>query len=176
MNREYEEALKAYEEGDLTVLNQCCLRRELYCHEICHLFAITRAYSSIRVSKAREEFIERIKNKFNKSMGIAENKKAVPWDSVAIESRGISPSAFDKDHFRYDDDGLNYFRLYEELMLPEDNIVKAAKNLANITRVKTLTYIDVARETFVSKDFFDLFPDKRDKLNQLIVEEINNSL
>jgi len=177
MNKGYEEAFREYKNGNLTVLDSCCLRRELYCHEICHLVAITRAYSSNRASKAREEFIERIKNKFSKSIEIAENKQAVPWDrdrdSVAVETRGISPSAFDKDHFRYDDDDLNYFRLYEELMLPEDKLEEAAKNLSIITKRKTLTYTDVAKETFASKNFFDLFPAKRDRLNQLIVEELN---
>ena len=174
MRKEYEEDLRAYNNGDNTTLDNCCLRRELYCHEVCHLIAIIRAYSSNRDSRVREEFIHRIQNKFTKSMGNAMNKKAVPWENFAsIESLNISPSSFDKEHFRYDDDSLNYFKLYEELMLPEDKMFAAAEKLANIARTKQLNYSDVAKETFVSKRFFDLFPDKRDRLNELIVEELN---
>jgi hypothetical protein len=95
------------------------------------------------------------------------------WEGVAIESQGVSPSSFDKDHFRYDDDSMNYFRLYEELMLNEDVMAIAAVKLSDVARRGTLTYRDVARETFVSKDFFNLFPGKLDKLNELILEKLN---
>jgi hypothetical protein len=173
MKQEYEEALRKYLEGDGSFLEQCCLRRELYCHEICHLFAIIRAYSSNRDSRVREEFMKRIKDKFIKSIGTAEKTKNVPWEGVAIESQGVSPSAFDKDHFRYDDDGLNYFRLYEDLMLNEDLMANAAVKLSNVAKKGMLTYVDVARETFVSKDFFNFFPGKMDKLNELILEKLN---
>jgi len=174
MRKEYEDSLKAYNNGDISALDRCCLRREIYCHEVCHLIAIIRAYSSNRDSRVREEFKQRIEDKFTKSMGNAVNKNAVPWDNfAAIELQDTSPSAFDKEHFRYADDSLNYFQLFEGLMLPEDKMYEAAKKLADITRTKTLNYSDVAKETFVSKRFFDLFPDKRDRLNELIVEELN---
>jgi hypothetical protein len=173
MKQEYEDALRKYSEGDDSFLEQCCLRRELYCHEICHLFAIIRAYSSNRDSRVREEFMKRIKDKFIKSLGTAEKTKNVPWEGVAIESQGVSPSSFDKDHFRYDDDNMNYFKLYEDLMLNEDLMDKAAVNLSNVARGRMLTYGDVARETFVSREFFNLFPGKLDKLNELILEKLN---
>jgi hypothetical protein len=174
MNQEYEEALRRYQDGDVSFLGQCCLRRELYCHEVCHLIAIIRAYSDNRSSEVRKEFLGRIKEKFVKSVGAAQKTKTVPWeDYVAVEARGVSPSAFDKDHFRYDDENLSYFKLYEELMLPEDRMAQAAQNLSIIAKTKRLTYEDVGRETFVSKEFFDLFPDKLGRLNELIVEELN---
>jgi len=174
MRDEYEAALKAYNKGDISKLDQCCLRREIYCHEACHLISIIRAYSSNRDSKVREEFMQRIEDKFTKSIGNAQNKNTVPWEKIAaMEPPDTSPCAFDKEHFRYADDSLNYFQLFEELMLPEDKMYEAAEKLAGIARTKTLSYNDVAKETFVSKRFFDLFPDKRDKLNELIVAELN---
>ena len=60
MRKEYEESLVAYNNGDFSTLDQCCFRREIYCHEVCHLSAIIRAYSSNRDSRIREEFIKRI--------------------------------------------------------------------------------------------------------------------
>jgi len=174
MKKEFEEALVTYNNGDFSTLDQCCLRREIYCHEVCHLSAIIRAYSSNRDSRIREEFIKRIEDKFTISMGNAVNKNTVPWENfAAIEPQNTSPSAFDKEHFRYADDSLNYFQLYENLMLPEDKMFEAAGKLAEISKVRQLNYNDVAKETFVSKRFFDLFPEKRDKLNELIVEELN---
>ena len=58
-------------------------------------------------------------------------------------------------------------------MLPEDKMFEAAEKLAEISKVRQLSYNDVAKETFVSKRFFDLYPEKRDKLNELIVGELN---
>ena len=174
MKKEYEEALEKYNNGDITKLDQCCLRREIYCHEACHLIAIIRAYSSSRDSRIRDEFLHRIEDKFTISMGNATNKNVVPWDNIAaIEHHNISPCIFDKEHFRYADDSLNYFQLFEELMLPEDKMYEAAEKLACIARTKPLSYIDVAKETFVSRGFFDNFPDKKNKLNDLIVDELN---
>jgi hypothetical protein len=176
MNREYEEAFRAYQGGDASFLQKCCLRRELYCHEACHVIAIVRAFSSNRSSKVMEEFLERIKDKFTKSMGTAETTQTIRWADadadVAFEREGISPSAFERDHFRYGDDDLNYFGVYAELMLPEDKMIEAAKSLSTIVEERALTYEDVARETFVSKDFLDLFPEKRDRLVELIAEEL----
>jgi hypothetical protein len=122
LKRKFEDALKARltNPDDAILLELCCRRRELYCHEICHLVAIMRAFPSERSSKAREDFIEKLREKFAKSMSEAENSMSVPL--VSVESRGDSPSVFDKDHFRYGNDNLNYFRLYDQLMLNYDTM------------------------------------------------------
>jgi len=48
---------------------------------------------------------------------------------ISGENPGDSPSVFDKDHFRYEGDDLNYFRLYAELMLDYDTLRNALKNI-----------------------------------------------
>jgi hypothetical protein len=101
----------------------------------------------------------------------AEGTEAVPL--VSMEKPGDSPSLFDNDHFRYGNDSLNYFRLYQELMLDYQKMVIAVKNLcANIVNTG-ITFEDVAHETFVSGYFFQLFPEKLTVLRELLAEEMN---
>ena len=126
MKRQYETHFRAWLGGKNQILKECCFRRELYCHEICHLVAIIRAFPSDRSSRAREDFISKIKEKFLKSVKTAEEIMAVPL--VSVENQGISPSVFDKDHFRYGNDSVNYFKLYQELMLPYDRMIDSAKH------------------------------------------------
>jgi hypothetical protein len=172
MRKQYEEAFKTWlESHDPGVLDSCCLRRELYCHEICHLIAIIRAFPSDRSSKVREDFIARIKEKFSKSVNSAEELKPVP---ISMERLGASPSAFDKDHFRYDNDGLNYFRLYQELMLNYEKMIDAVQALCStITGGRSITLNDIAQQTLVPRHFFQLFPEKFTALQELLAEEIN---
>jgi len=173
MKQMYEDAFKAWKGGnrDTRVLQQCCLRRELYSHEVSHLIAIMRAFPSDKSSQAREEFIEKIKEKFNKSVETNQDKKAVPLASK--EELGKSPSVFDKDHFRYGDDNLNYFELYKELVFSYDRMIASIEPLGNIfQKKKFLTLDDVAGETFVSKNFFDIFPEKLTEFEKLLVEKL----
>jgi hypothetical protein len=151
MKSQYESDFKAWLGRKGSAVGSCCLRRELYCHEACHLVAIIRSYPSDRSSAVREDFIAKIKEKFSKSVNTAEGLKSAPL--VSMERAGASPSAFDKDHFRYGNDSLNYFRLYEELILPYDSISRAAKNLYANLAGKPITFDDVAQETFVSQIF-----------------------
>ena len=171
MKRKYEEHLKAWLGGDEQLLTQCCFRRELYCHETCHLIAIIRAFPSERSSKAREDFIKKIKEKFSKSVKIAEETKGVPL--ISAERPGASPSVFDKEHFRYSNDSVNYFRLYQELMLPYDRIVDYITPLCEIfTRTGNISFENVAQKTLVSQSFFDLFPEKLTILRELLSKEL----
>jgi hypothetical protein len=170
IKKRYEYALKAWLGDDTKALDDCCMRRELYSHETCHLIAIIRAFPSDRSSRVREDFIRKIKEKFTKSVDNAEGTQAVPL--VSMEKPGSSPSLFDNEHFRYSNDSLNYFRLYQELMLNYDRMSVAVKNLcANMA--KPITFEDVAYKTFVSFDFFQLFPEKLAALKELLVEEMN---
>jgi hypothetical protein len=171
IKREYETAFKAWRSGDKSVIQPCCFRRGLYCHESCHLVAIMRAFPSDRSSRARDDFITKIKEKFAKSVKTAEEIKAVPLASA--EKLGESPSVFDKDHFRYGDDNLNYFELYKELMFPYDRMLDAIGPLSETyKKTNDITFDDVAEMTLVSKDFFDIFPEKLTAFQELLAEKL----
>ena len=172
MKKKYESSFKSwFDTHDERNIYDCCRRRELYCHETCHLIAMIRAYPSDRSSRAREDFIEKLKKKFDRSIGAAQNSKAVPL--VSVENPGESPSVFDKDHFRYENDSLNFFLLYQELMLPYDRILDSMPAMVEINNKKNgITFYDVAKETFVAENFFDTFPEKLAFFRQQLAEKL----
>jgi hypothetical protein len=169
----YEEALAAWMDGNTGALDGCCMRRELYCHEACHLVAIIRAYPSDRSSHAREDFVKKLKGKFTNSVNKAEGTKAVLL--VSMEKPGSSPSFFDNDHFRYGNDSLNYFRLYQELMLNHEKMAVAVKTLCVNTAVR-ITFEDVAQETFVSDNFFKVFPEKWAAFIEMLIKDMSGHI
>jgi hypothetical protein len=171
IKREYETYFRAWKDGDKQFLKQCCFRRELYCHEACHLIAIIRAFPSDRSSIARDDFIAKIKEKFSRFITTAEEIKPVPL--ISTESTSVSPSVFDKEHFRYSNDSVNYFGLFQELMLPYDRMVDAVEQLRDIfLRTDNISFDDVAEETLVSQNFFDIFPEKLTVLRELLSKKI----
>ena len=170
MKKEYEDALRAWLAGDSTTLNSCCKRRELYCHEVCHLVAIIRAFPSNRSSSAREDFIEKIRQKFAESLDNAANFTAAHF--VSVEANGESPSIFDKEHFRYANDSLNYFGLYQELMLDYDRMLDCAKKICARTNWESNPFDDIIRETFASNQFFQIFPEKLTELLRILAKEM----
>lgn len=172
IKRKYEESLRSWLTArEDNLVEDCCRRRELYCHETSHLIAIIRAYPSDRSSKVRKDFIEKLQKKFSKSISMAENSRAVPF--ISMERPGESPSVFHKDHFRYDDDSLNYFRLYQELMFPYDRMEKIITPLEEIQRkTNRLTFSDVAKEAHVSATFLGFFPEKLTAFQELLAERI----
>jgi len=164
MKREYEERFKSWlKNRDNKEIASCCLRRELYCHEVCHLVAIIRAFPSNRSSKVREDFLHKISQKFKSSLKTAEGQGYVPL--VSQEKPGSSPFIFDKDHFCYDDDSLDYTELYQELMLDHDRVLDCAEKLCADPDGKPVEFTDVARETFASQQFLHAF---QKKLRELI--------
>lgn len=172
MKRKYEAAFSSWLEthgsGGTGV---CCKRRELYCHEVAHLIAIIRAFPGDRSSKVREDFLERLRKKFDKSVGAAQNSRALHF--VSMEKPGESPSVFDKDHFRYDDDSLNYFQLYQELMFPYDKMVETISSLGEVyKKTKAITFSDVERASLVAEGFFDAFPEKLAAFKDLLAEKL----
>jgi len=173
MRREYEESLRAWNNGnksDLSVLKRCCLRREIYCHEACHLTAIILAFPSERTSIALNEFLEKASKKFEESFNKSRNEKIA---YVSELKSGESPSNFDKYHFPYGNDNLNYFKLYQELMFPYDKMLKAAENITrNFDPTRQITFEDVARETFVPQSFFSAFPEKLIAFQGLLAEKM----
>jgi hypothetical protein len=171
IRKQYEEKLRAWLAGDAASLGPSCFRRELYCHEACHLVAIIRALPSDRSSRVREDFIVKIKEKFAKSVNTAEEIKAAPF--ISIEREGKSPSFFDKEHFRYSNDSLNYFELYRELMLSYDKMTAAVKNLCANNTGTRIGFDDIARETLVYGTFFQVFPEKLTALIEMLAVEMN---
>jgi len=172
MNQKYEASLEAFLNGDRNkqIIEECSFRREIYCHEACHLTGIIRAYPSDRSSKAKEDFIAKIKDKFVKSVNTAEDIKSVLFSK---ENLGESPSVFDKDHFRYGDDNLNYFDLYKELMFPYDKMIDAIEPLREKRRKsRVITFDDVEEVTLVSKSFFNIFPEKIKAFEELLAERL----
>lgn len=172
MKKKYENDLRAWLDGDTESITRCCLRRELYCHEACHLTAIIRAFPSDRSSKVRDDFIKKIKDKFLQSVETEEEVNSVPL--VSAEESGASPSVFDNEHFRYAKDSLNYFRLFQELMLNYDKMAAAVKKLCAASS-RPITFNDVAQVTLVPPSFFMLFPEKLTALKELLAEEMNKN-
>jgi len=171
VKQKYEKALETWlDKKDKKCLEDCCRRRELYCHEVSHLIAILRAFTNGRFSVARDDFRTRSHEKFMKSLKTAEELKRVPVSGVKI---GTSPSIFDKEHFRYGNDSLNYFNLYQDLILPYDRMVNATVPIRrHFMETGDITFEHVAQETLVSKNFFDIFPEKLTALRELLSKEI----
>jgi hypothetical protein len=86
---------------------------------------------------------------------------------VSTESSGDSPSVFDKDHFRYGNDNLNYFRLYDQLMLNYDTMYNGLKKICDSGK-KTIYLEDISKETLVPVPFFQIFPEKVNALRELL--------
>ncbi|MDR0421590.1 MAG: hypothetical protein LBH72_01090 [Proteiniphilum sp.] len=164
LKKQYEDAFTKRDD-----IKQCCVRRELYCHETCHLIAIIRAFPSERSSMAREDFIEKIKEKFEKSVKNAEELKM-----VSMEPIGVSPSVFDKGHFNYGNDSLNYFKLYQELIFSHDKMVLTLNALLEKKdwNINGITFSDVENEAFVPAAFFNIFPEKLTDFKKFLVEEM----
>jgi hypothetical protein len=170
LKKKYEDDLRTLQKkNDISVLENCYRRGELYCHETCHLVAIIRAYPSSRYKREREDFEEKIRKKFDVSINADLEK--VGSTLVSRDMPGESPSEFEKDHFSYEGDGLNYFRLYAELMLPYIKLYDALKKISSTKEVGDSIYTsEVSRETLVSPLFFNKFPDKLAEANKILNE------
>jgi len=74
IKQKYEKALETWlTTKNKNYLDECCRRRELYCHEVSHLIAMLRAFTSGRFSVARDDFRARSYDKFMKSLKIFGN-------------------------------------------------------------------------------------------------------
>jgi hypothetical protein len=119
---------------------------------------------------AREDFKQKIKEKFDESVGNAE-VLSIP---AMMEQHGTSPSAFGKDHFHYGNDRLNYFKLYQELMFNHDRMVLTVNAVSEKRNgdLVGITFDDMESEAFVSRAFFKIFPEKLTSFRKLLVEEM----
>ena len=167
IKRKFEDALKNWlVTHNEKLFDTCCRRRELYCHETSHLIAIIRAFPSNRSSKVREDFILKISAKFKESIDIAEDSMAIPL-VFSEEKPDDSPSIFDKDHFRYENDDLDYFSLYAELMLDYDTMYNALKQIID-SGEEQIRLKDVSLKTLVPINFFQTFPQKITALKDIL--------
>ena len=172
IKRKYEESLSSWlaMQQDNS-LEDCCRRRELYCHEVSHLIAIIRAYPSDRSSKVREDFIEKLKKKFEKSINSAEKTRSLQF--ISMEKADESPSDFDRDHFHYGDDRLNYFKLFQDLMLPYDKMIDIIESLGvDYIKVNGISFQDVMKNAYIAKTFFKSFPEKLMAFQELLAEKV----
>jgi len=167
----YEDYLRKWQEdNDDNVIEHCYRRRELFCHETCHLVAIIRAYPSNRSLKEREDFEEKIRRKFAVSINKDQNMISPPFFISGIAPND-SPSDFEKDHFSYEGDNLNYFKLYAELMLSYDKLYEALKRICKNKGENDYIYMDeIVAETLVQPSFFIRFPDKKTEITKILKE------
>jgi hypothetical protein len=170
IKRKFEEALSRWlERSDASILNLCYRRRELYCHETSHLIAIIMAYPSNRSKTVRKDFEAKIKKKFENSINADQSMMASGF--ISQEGPDDSPSDFNKDHFRYEDDNLNYFRLYAELMLPYDTLYDLLKKICNAKQPGDFFHInEILQGTLVQPAFLVKFPDKKAEIRKILEE------
>jgi len=172
IKKRFEDALSTWlYNRDISVLDLCYRRRELYAHESSHLIAIIRAYPSDRSSIARQDFLEKIKAKFDTALHAEQN--SMTYRLVSEERPGQSPSVFNKDHFRYASDNLNYFKLYAELMLDYDTLRNALLRILNTPRATMLYIEEISKITLVSPVFFSHFPEKRNEILKILETGLN---
>jgi hypothetical protein len=124
-----------------------CRRRELYCHEVCHLVAIIRAFPSYRdkpstlnflsnilngnnedyvktrVETLEKKFFQKTKESFN---SVLSGLKTMLVFNITLSFNDFedTPSEFDRDHFPYAEDELNYFKLFSEFMVSDKKLRK----------------------------------------------------
>jgi hypothetical protein len=170
IKKKYEDYLiKWQEKKDVGILNRCYRRRELYCHETCHLIAIIRAFPSNRSLRERDEFVEKLKRKMAGSFYADLNMAANCL--ISQDGHDDSPSDFGKDHFSYEGDSLNYFKLYAELMLPYDRLYEALKKIYETKGKDDSIFLEeISQETLVPPSFFIRFPEKKAEITEILKE------
>ena len=178
-----------------------CRRRELYCHEVCHLVAIIRAFPSYRDApshkkfffglfetynvKAKVESLEKIffqKTKESFTRGLNDLRTTLVYNiPLSFNDFADTPSEFDRDHFPYADDDLNYFKLFSEFMASDK---KLRRHIEKIPEYKKVGKIEVVNNVINFERFFrDILhieisyimkkaPEKR----RIIIEEIQRRL
>jgi len=174
-----------------------CRRRELYCHEVCHLTAIIRAFPSYRdkpsqfnflsrifidnyektkVESLEKKFYQKTKESFN---NVLSGLRTMLTFNITLSFNDFenTPSDFDRDHFPYADDDLNYFKLFSEFMVSDKKI---KKHIGKIIEYIKEGKIETKGNSFnLERSFRDLLhvelsyilrkaPEKR----QIIIEEI----
>jgi len=178
-----------------------CRRRELYCHEVCHLVAIIRAFPSYRdkpstlnflssifnenyvktkVESLEKKFFQKTKESFN---SVLSGLKTMMVFNITLSFNDFedTPSEFDRDHFPYAGDELNYFKLFSEFMVSDKKLKKHMGKIPEYIRdgkiETTGNYINLERSfrdlLHVELSYiFKKAPEKR----RIIIEEIERKL
>jgi hypothetical protein len=142
--------------------SKVCRRRELYCHEVCHLIAIIRAFPSYQFESTRKDFFlklskifidktniesqekkffQKTKESFKKSLGGIKTMLTynIPLSFNDFEN---TPTEFDRDHFPYTGDDLNYFKLFSELMVSNKKLKKQIEKIPEYIRYGKIVWIN----------------------------------
>jgi hypothetical protein len=139
-----------------------CRRRALYCHEVCHLIAIIRAFPSHQNYQDNKSFLKNILFKFVRSPSVIEDEKKffsktkksfkkilnniqalLPFSLPAdFNDKDDPPDDFDREHFPYKGDELNYFKLFGELMVSDKDLKKVIEKLQEHKKEGKVEIID----------------------------------
>jgi len=142
--------------------SKVCRRRELYCHEVCHLIAIIRAFPSYTSESTRKKFFlklvnifinrtnfesqekkffQKTKESFKRSLGSIKTMLTynIPLSFNDFEN---TPTEFDRYHFPYEGDDLNYFKLFSELMVSDKKLKKHIEKIPEYIRHGKTVWID----------------------------------
>jgi len=198
LNFQQQETISDFLKRDYVMV---CRRRELYCHEVCHLVAIVRAFPDYRDKPSQLNFLSRIfnenyeKNKveslekrfFQKTkesfINVLSGLKAMLDFNINLSFNDFedTPSDFDRDHFPYADDDLNYFKLFSEFMVSDKKLKKHVGKIPEYIREGKIE--TVGNHFNFERSFRDLLhvelsyifkkaPEKR----QIIIDEIQRKL
>jgi hypothetical protein len=135
-----------------------CRRRELYCHEVCHLVAIIRAFPSYKDESTQKNFflgifptyntrakVESLEKKFYQKTTMSFKYVLTGLKTMLVYNIPLSfndfeesPSEFDRAHFPYEGDKLNYFKLFSEFMVSDRKLKKFIGKIPEYIRGKKI--------------------------------------
>ena len=145
-------------------LDDACERRSVYIHEMCHLAAAIRLFPEKYDASTRGEFVEAIETKFGVALNDAE--------FFAHFERTAPPFVLNNDHFSFSDDRFNYYDLYQELMISDDEIKETVAKMFDPEMYNKLKIFPknlwIAMLTHINPAFFSVFNDKREKFREEI--------
>jgi hypothetical protein len=142
-------------------LQEICTRRSIYVHEICHLIAAIALFPNNYDTATRQIFRQKVSAKFGQEINEADGRQF-----FAHFEKTVPPFIFSNDHFRYTGDEYNYYELYQEIMISDDQISEAVNKMFEPKMVDKLRGFPlnkwIAIITYIDPEFFDVFIDKKE--------------
>jgi hypothetical protein len=137
-------------------------------------------YEKTKVESLEKKFYQKTKESFN---NVLSGLRTMLTFNITLSFNDFedTPSDFDRDHFPYADDDLNYFKLFSEFMASDKKI---KKHIGKIIEYIKEGKIETTGNRFnLDRSFRDLLhvelsyilrkaPEKR----QIIIEEVNRRL
>ncbi|MDR0444088.1 MAG: hypothetical protein LBH44_11860 [Treponema sp.] len=114
-----------------------CKRRELYCHEITHAIAVINIFPDHISEDSRQQFLEKIKRKFERSLNDVETRSVFPF-ALSFDTHKNNPWHIVNEHFSYEDK-LDYPAIYGNLMIDDNEITKTVKLYGEYVKNKIIT-------------------------------------